>query len=444
MTGNMAKQNKASTAVPEPTEAAQSNQWQWQAALALCAAGFVSAAIPFEGQPGFELSFPVTPMLRLWLLLGFLGALFGAVGPKAMAPEWLQGWSNEEKRREILGRYALQSIAIRSVVVLVAAQFFAVPLHPVRSLALGVALFAVEFLYEAIAYTLFQKKPANGRRWVWSALAIFLVIGIIDAYLSDLRPWSHWFATIVHLFSAPVWYLIPTIPAFLSLANDAIQGNALLSFLPFVLFSLAALALLYKPKVLALAISAAVVASILGAIPLLKETPDEQEAKAGALAAKNPPPAWRSRKAPELRVSSFTGDKAPSLADYTGKVKVFFFFQSFCPGCLSRGFPVTRRLEAKYEESQAVQFVYLQTTFELASVNTWEEAKEEAESWNVLAPVAQDEIDPRTENPITMGAYGSRGTPWTIVIDKDDRVRFSGITPEYAFLEALVAAIEAE
>jgi hypothetical protein len=105
---------------------------------------------------------------------------------------------------------------------------------------------------------------------------------------------------------------------------------------------------------------------------------------------------------------------------------------------------VTRRLEAKYEGNKEVQVVYLQTTFELASVNTWEEAKEEAESWNVLAPVAQDEINPETGDPITMGAYGSRGTPWTIVIDRDERVRYSGITPSYAFLEALVAAVAAE
>jgi hypothetical protein len=105
---------------------------------------------------------------------------------------------------------------------------------------------------------------------------------------------------------------------------------------------------------------------------------------------------------------------------------------------------VTRKVESKYEDNQEVQVFYLQTTFELASVNTWEEAKEEAESWNVQAPVAQDALNPKTEDPITMGAYGARGTPWTIVIDRDNNVRFSGVTPSYAFLEALVAAVIAE
>jgi hypothetical protein len=105
---------------------------------------------------------------------------------------------------------------------------------------------------------------------------------------------------------------------------------------------------------------------------------------------------------------------------------------------------VTRKLEAKYQDNQDVQLIYMQTTFELASMNTWEEAKEEAESWNVLAPVAQDALDPKTEDPMTMRAFGSRGTPWTVVIDRENNVRYSGLTPSYEYLDAFIAALLAE
>ena len=436
---------KAATVVSEPKAPEATSRWQLWASAALCGAALIAAALPIEGRPGYELSFPASPVVRLWLLTGLMGALLNAVGAKAAAPEWLQAWSTTEDRAALLGRYALPHLLLRVGAVLALGRFFEVPLHPLRGLTLGVALASVEFLYDVLSYTLYQKKSANGRRWVWAGLALFFVVGLLDAYQAELYPWRHWFATLVHLFSAPVWYLVPTAPAFLSLANDLIGGGvSLLSLSPFVLFGGAGLWLLYRPQRLGWGLGVVAVAALVGLLPSLREDPDSQEARAGALAAQERPAAWRARKAPELSVSSFTGSRPPKLAEYPDKVKVLYFFQSFCPACLSRGFPVTRRLEAKYEASQEAQVFYLQTTFELASVNTWEEAKEEAESWNVLAPVAQDAINPKTEDPITMAAYGSRGTPWTVVIDRENNVRYSGITPSYAFLEALVAAIVAE
>jgi thiol-disulfide isomerase/thioredoxin len=436
---------KTSTAVTEPKASEVASRWQLWVAAALCGGALLAAALPLEGRPGYELSFPVSPVVRLWLLTGLLGALLNAVGAKAAAPEWLQAWSTTEDRAALLGRYALPHLLIRVAAVIVLSRFFEVPLHPLRSLTLGVALASVEFLYDVLSYSLYQKKPTKGRRWVWAGVVLFFILGLFDAYQAQLYPWRHWFATMVHLFSAPVWFLVPTAPAFLTLANDSIDGaGALLSLAPFVLFGGAGLWLLFKPQRPSLGLGVAAIASLLGLLPSLQENPEEQEARLGALAAQNKPAAWKTRKAPELSVSSFTGEKAPRLADYPEQVKVLYFFQSFCPGCLSRGFPVTRKLEAKYQNSQEVQVFYLQTTFELASVNTWEEAKEEAESWNVQAPVAQDAVNPKTEDPITMSAYGSRGTPWTVVIDRDHNVRFSGITPSYAFIDALVAAVVAE
>lgn len=84
----------------------------------------------------------------------------------------------------------------------------------------------------------------------------------------------------------------------------------------------------------------------------------------------------------------------------------------------------------------------MQTTFDLEGLNTWEEALQEAQSWDVRAPVAQDKEGDK--GPMTMQAYRSHGTPWTIVIDRENNVRYNGQTPSYAFLEALVAEIVAE
>ena len=321
---------KTATVVTEPRPPGATSRWQLWVSAALCGAAVLAAALPLDGRPGYELSFPVSPVVRLWLLTGLLGALLNAVGAKAEAPAWLQAWSSSEDRATLLGRYALPMIAIRVVAILALGRFFTVPLHPLRALTLGVALSAVEFLYDVLSYTLYQKKSANGRYWVWGGVALFFVVGLFDAYQAELYPWRHWFATMVHLFSAPVWYLVPTAPAFLTLANDSIDGaGALLSLAPFVLFGGAGLWLLFKPQRLSLGLGVVAVAALLGLAPSLQENPDEQEARSGALAARERPAAWMARKAPELSVSSFTGERPPKLADYPDKVKVLYFFQSF-------------------------------------------------------------------------------------------------------------------
>jgi hypothetical protein len=327
---NNSSEIKTSTVVSEPQKPEAASRWQLWVSAALCGAALSAAVIPFDGRPGFELSFPLTPMIRLWLLMGLIGSLLSAVGPKAAAPVWLQTWTTTEDRAAVLGRYALPMMVIRIGAVFALSRFFEIPLHPVLCLTLGVALASVEFLYDVLSYTLYQKKPTNGRWWVWMGLAAFVAFGLIDAYLADLYPWRHWFATIVHLFTAPLWYLVPTAPAFLSLANGLIHGSgAFLLFVPFVLLFAGGLLLLFKPQKLSVGFLIAAAAAILGLLPSFQAKPELAEAKAGALAAQTRPNAWKTRKAPELSVASFTGTRAPQLADYPDKVKVLYFFQSF-------------------------------------------------------------------------------------------------------------------
>ena len=59
-------------------------------------------------------------------------------------------------------------------------------------------------------------------------------------------------------------------------------------------------------------------------------------------------------------------NNAPEITK--GKVTYLFFFQSWCPGCHSHGFPTLKKLEAEFRDD--VNFIAVQTVFEGFRTNT--------------------------------------------------------------------------
>lgn len=142
-----------------------------------------------------------------------------------------------------------------------------------------------------------------------------------------------------------------------------------------------------------------------------------------------------SPPAPELEVARWFNTVAPiTLAGLRGKVVVVHAFQLLCPGCVAHAIPQARRL---YEISRGTDLAVLglHTVFEHHAAMTPVTLEAFLHEYGIAFPVGVDE--PATDGPIpkTMQAYGMRGTPSTIVIDRKGRlVRHSfGAEDDLAF-----------
>ena len=137
------------------------------------------------------------------------------------------------------------------------------------------------------------------------------------------------------------------------------------------------------------------------------------------------------RSAPELKVDSWVhlpkgSTVGPSLQkDWKGKVVYLYFFQSWCPGCHSSGFPTLKTLQEQFSGNPEVKFATVQTVFEGFSTNTEEAAKKIVERYKLQnMPVGQSG-SPENRSKV-MRAFQTRGTPWTVIIGKDGKVAFEG------------------
>lgn len=115
----------------------------------------------------------------------------------------------------------------------------------------------------------------------------------------------------------------------------------------------------------------------------------------------------------------------PSIEeDWKGKVIYLYFFQSWCPGCHSSGFPTLQTLLKKYGDNDQVEFAAVQTVFEGFHTNTPQAAKRIVERYKLHAiPVGQSGT-PHKES-VVMEDFKTRGTPWTVIIDPKGNVVYS-------------------
>lgn len=143
-----------------------------------------------------------------------------------------------------------------------------------------------------------------------------------------------------------------------------------------------------------------------------------------------------NQAAPEWDVDSWfnlpEGKEKLSLADYKGKVVYLYFFQSWCPACLRSGFPTLKKLQDKYKGNKDVAFVAVQTVFEGHKTNTIETAKKIAKKFSLEIPFGQS--GEKGKRSMIKKNYKAPGTPWSIIIGKDGKVKFNYfiIKPEEA------------
>lgn len=119
-------------------------------------------------------------------------------------------------------------------------------------------------------------------------------------------------------------------------------------------------------------------------------------------------------------------------------------FQMLCPGCVQHGLPQAQRIHALFE-SREVAVVGLHTVFEHHEAMTPVSLRAFLHEYRIDFPVGVD--TPGIEGPVpqTMQAYGLRGTPSLLLIDREGRLRRHGFGAEEDMdVGAAIAALLAE
>ena len=112
----------------------------------------------------------------------------------------------------------------------------------------------------------------------------------------------------------------------------------------------------------------------------------------------------------------------PSLENLRGRVILLHAFQMLCPGCVSHGIPQAEKVHRRFG-SDDFSVIGLHTVFEHHDAMRPVSLEAFLHEYKVTHPVGVDIAIPGTPIPATMQAYGMRGTPTTILIDREGNIR---------------------
>ena len=115
-----------------------------------------------------------------------------------------------------------------------------------------------------------------------------------------------------------------------------------------------------------------------------------------------------------------------SVLEQKGKWVFLKFFQNWCPGCHSSGFPTLQKFAAKFSEHPDVAIAAVQTVFEGFGTNTQDAVRELQLRYDLPITMGHDVGTEETRNhPLTMINYRTGGTPWLVLIAPDGSVVFN-------------------
>jgi len=131
--------------------------------------------------------------------------------------------------------------------------------------------------------------------------------------------------------------------------------------------------------------------------------------------------------APELDVVQwFNSEEKLTLAGLRGRVVVLHAFQMLCPGCVSAGLPQAKKIASVFPRSEVV-VIGLHTVFEHHEAMTPVSLAAFIHEYRLGFPIGVDRPGGDGPLPHTMAAYGMRGTPSLVLIDR------AGIIRRHAF-----------
>lgn len=122
--------------------------------------------------------------------------------------------------------------------------------------------------------------------------------------------------------------------------------------------------------------------------------------------------------APELSVSRWLNCEGPmSLAELRGRPVLIHAFQMLCPGCVSHAIPQTQRAHEMFSQTD-LAVIGLHTVFEHHEAMTPVALKAFIHEYRLTFPIGIDEAGRPGPLPVTMSAYGMKGTPTTLIINR--------------------------
>ncbi len=124
--------------------------------------------------------------------------------------------------------------------------------------------------------------------------------------------------------------------------------------------------------------------------------------------------------APEWTTTDWLNSEPLTVAALRGRVIVVEAFQMLCPGCVSGALPQAKRLQQTFGDDIAL--VGLHTVFEHHAAMTPTSLKAFVHEYRLSFPIGIDAHNAHQE-PVTFSAYEMRGTPSTVLIDRDGRLR---------------------
>ena len=127
--------------------------------------------------------------------------------------------------------------------------------------------------------------------------------------------------------------------------------------------------------------------------------------------------------APPLVVERwFNIDQPITLEGLRGRIVVLHAFQMLCPGCVSTAIPQARRLGEIARSIDGLVVLGIHTVFEHHAAMTPVSLEAFLHEYRITFPVAVDHASTDGPIPQTMAAYGFRGTPSTVIIDREGRI----------------------
>jgi hypothetical protein len=132
----------------------------------------------------------------------------------------------------------------------------------------------------------------------------------------------------------------------------------------------------------------------------------------------------KAKLAPEWLTSTWFNAPEPlSLTSLRGRVVFVHAFQMLCPACVARGLPQAQRV-AELFAGAPLTVIGLHTVFEHHDAMRPESLRAFLHEYRIRFPVGVDLPGPNGDPiPRTMKAYAMQGTPTTILIDAQGRLR---------------------
>lgn len=129
--------------------------------------------------------------------------------------------------------------------------------------------------------------------------------------------------------------------------------------------------------------------------------------------------------APELQVSQWLNTAEPlGLPGLRGRVVVMLAFQMLCPGCVAQALPQAKAIRQAFPESALAVFG-LHTVFEHHEAMGAVSLAAFLHEYGIRFPIGIDRAATDGPIPLTMQAYGMRGTPTLVLLDRQGRLRLN-------------------